>query len=268
MPSTIAPGGRIPAHGLIKNQARSMTYAVGFYLDEGLVFAADSRTNAGVDQVSIARKITLFEQPGERFMALLSSGNLAITQAVIRQLQEDLGNGGTGDLYATPTMFAAARIVGGALREVYDVDAGPLAEQGLEFNAAFIFGGQVDGGEGRLFMIYSAGNFVEASVEAPYLQIGETKYGKPIIDRTITYDSSIEQAVKCSLLSFDSTMRSNISVGPPIDIVTYDRNSLKAGMQIHLEENDPYLLQIREYWGGALREAFTDMPDPDWLKPA
>ncbi len=268
MPFPIAPGGRIPAPGFIKIQARAMTYAVGFLLEQGLVFAADSRTNAGVDQVSVARKITTFEKPGERFMALLSSGNLAITQAVIRQLQEDLETGNDGDLHATPTMFAAARIVGAALRNVYEVDAEYLAEQGLEFNAAFVFGGQVDGGEARLFMIYSAGNFIEASPETPYLQIGETKYGKPIIDRTITFDSSIDQAVKCSLLSFDSTMRSNISVGPPIDIVTYERGSLKAGMQIHLEENDPYLSQIREYWGGALRQAFQDMPDPDWLTRA
>jgi putative proteasome-type protease len=266
MPPSNAPGGRIPAPGFIKIQTRSMTYAVGFLLEQGLVFAADSRTNAGVDQVSVARKITIFEKPGDRFMALLSSGNLAITQAVIRQLMEDLDSGGTGDLHAVSTMFAAARIVGAALRNVYEVDAEYMAEQGLEFNAAFIFGGQVNGGEARLFMIYSAGNFIEASVETPYLQIGETKYGKPIIDRTITFGSTIEQAIKCALLSFDSTMRSNVSVGPPIDITTYERDSLKSGLQVNLEDGDPYLGQIREYWGGALRQAFQDMPDPDWLK--
>lgn len=266
MSFTHAPGGRFPTTGFLKTQTRSMTYAVGFFLEEGLVFAADSRTNAGVDHVSLARKITLFEKPGERFMALLSAGNLAITQAVIRQLHENSETGSDSDLFAAPSMFAAARIVGSALRDVYEVDAEHLAEQGLEFNAAFIFGGQVDSGEARLFMIYSAGNFIEASVETPYLQIGETKYGKPIIDRTITYGSSIDQAIKCSLLSFDSTMRSNISVGPPIDIITYECDSLKKGMEIHLEENDPYLMEIREYWGGALREAFQEMPDPDWLK--
>jgi len=266
MPAPNAPGGRIPGPGYTKIQTRSMTYAVGFLLDHGLVFAADSRTNAGVDQVSLARKITRFEKPGERFMALLSSGNLAITQAVIRQLMEDLDTGEDGDLHAVPTMFAAARIVGAALRNVYEVDAEHLAEQGLEFNAAFIFGGQVEGGEARLFMIYSAGNFIEASVETPYLQIGETKYGKPIIDRTITHSSTLHQAIKCALLSFDSTMRSNVSVGPPIDIVAYERDSLKSGLRVSLAEGDPYLGLIREYWGGALRQAFYDMPDPDWLK--
>ena len=243
-----------------------MTYAVGFILDQGLVFASDSRTNAGVDYVSVARKMTIFEQPGDRFMTLLSSGNLAITQAVIRQLQEDLETGKGGDLYAAPSMFAAARIVGDALRNVYTVDAEHMKEQGLEFNAAFLFGGQVNGGETRLYMIYSAGNFIEASVETPYLQIGETKYGKPIIDRTITFQSTIDEAVKCALLSFDSTMRSNISVGPPIDIVTYQRDSLQCGLEVQLNEDDPYLSFIREYWGGALRQAFQDMPDPDWLQ--
>jgi len=243
-----------------------MTYAVGFLLEKGLVFASDSRTNAGVDQVSVARKMTIFEKPGDRFITLLSSGNLAITQAVIRQLQEDLETGGEGDLFAAPSMFAAARIVGAALRNVRDVDAESMQEQGHGFNAAFIIGGQVDGGEARIFMIYSAGNFIEASVETPFLQIGETKYGKPIIDRTITFQSSLDEAAKCSLLSLDSTMRSNISVGPPIDIVTYERDSLKAGLRVQLKEDDPYLRQIRDYWGGALRRAFDDMPDPDWLQ--
>jgi putative proteasome-type protease len=243
-----------------------MTYAVGFLLADGLAFASDSRTNAGVDQVSTARKMTVYEMPGDRVMVLLAAGNLAITQAVIRQLDEDLGTGEDHDLHAAPTMFAAARMVGAALRNVYEVDAEHLREQGLEFNAAFIFGGQVAGGEPRLYMVYSAGNFIEASAEAPYLQIGENKYGKPIIDRTITYDSSIGDALKCTVLSFDSTMRSNISVGPPIDILTYRRDTLKVGQRVRLTEDDPYLSQIGDYWGGALREAFQRMPDPEWLK--
>lgn len=243
-----------------------MTYAVSFLLEQGLVFASDSRTNAGVDRVSIARKMTIFEQPGDRFMTLLSSGNLAITQAVIRHLQEDLETGGEGDLFAAPSMFAATRMVGAALRKVHDIDAESMQEQGHGFNASFIMGGQVDGGEARIFMIYSAGNFIEATVEAPYLQIGETKYGKPIIDRTITFQSSLDEAVKCALVSFDATMRSNVSVGPPIDIVTYRRDSLKIGLRVQLGEDDPFLRLIRDYWGGALRRAFDDMPDPDWLK--
>ncbi len=243
-----------------------MTYAVGFLLEGGLVFASDSRTNAGVDQVSIARKMTVFEQPGECFMTLLSAGNLAITQAVVRHLNEDLGTGNEGDLYTATSMFAAARIVGASLRRVHKVDGNALKMQGLEFNAAFIFGGQIQGGEVRLYMLYSAGNFIEASPEAPYLQIGENKYGKPIIDRTVVHESSITQAVKAAVLSFDSTMRSNISVGPPIDILTYKRDSLKTDITVRLQENDAYLQLIRDYWGDALREAFEAMPDPDWLK--
>lgn len=243
-----------------------MTYAVGFLLREGLVFASDSRTNAGVDQVSVARKMTVFERRGERFMTLLSSGNLAITQSVVRLLNEDLNTDGPRDLFAAPSMFAAARMVGASLRNVYEADGDALKEQGLEFNASFIFGGQIKDGETRLYMVYSAGNFVEALPEAPYLQIGENKYGKPIIDRTITFDSSIRQAIKCAILSFDSTMRSNISVGPPIDILSYDRNSLQAGLRVQLTEGDPYLHLIRDYWGGALRKAFEEMPEPDWLK--
>lgn len=264
MPSSIAPGALAPAAG--STDFPRMTYAVGFLLNEGLVFASDSRTNAGVDQVSVARKMTVFEQPGERFMVLLSAGNLAITQSVIRHLHEGLDSGSPGDLNAAPSMFAAARMVGTALREIYDLDASHMKEQGLEFNAAFIFGGQVAGGEARLFMIYSAGNFIEASPEAPYLQIGENKYGKPIIDRTVTFETSIEDAVKCSVLSFDSTMRSNISVGPPIDILTYRRNSLRSGLRVRLEEEDPYLRQIRQYWSDSLRQAFQAMPEPDWLR--
>lgn len=243
-----------------------MTYAVGFLLDEGLVFASDSRTNAGVDQVSVARKMTVFEKPGDRFMTLLGAGNLAITQAVVRLLNEDLNSDGPGDLFAAPTMFAATRIVGAALRNVFEVDGDALKEQGIDFNAAFIFGGQIKGREARLYQVYAAGNFIEASPEAPYLQIGETKYGKPILDRTVTHASSIAQATKCVLLSFDSTMRSNISVGPPIDILTYPRDSLQSGLKIQLPEGDEYLTMIRDYWGNALRQAFEAMPDPDWLK--
>lgn len=243
-----------------------MTYAVGFLLDEGMVFASDSRTNAGVDQISMARKMTVFEKPGERFMVLLGAGNLAITQAVVRLLNEDLNTDAPRDLFAAPTMFAAARMVGAALRNVYEVDGDALKEQGIEFNAAFIFGGQINSREQRLYQIYSAGNFIEASAEAPYLQIGETKYGKPIIDRTITHDSSIAQAIKCAILSFDSTMRSNLSVGPPIDILSYKRNSLAAGIKVQLPEGDDYLAGIREYWGNALRKTFENMPDPGWLK--
>jgi putative proteasome-type protease len=243
-----------------------MTYAVGFLLDEGMVFASDSRTNAGVDQVSTVRKMTVFSKPGDRFMVLMGAGNLAITQAVVRLLNEELNTDSPNDLFAAPSMFAAARMVGSALRNVYEVDGDALKSQGIEFNASFIFGGQINSREQRLYQVYSAGNFIEATAEAPYLQIGETKYGKPIIDRTITSASSLQQAIKCAILSFDSTMRSNISVGPPIDILSYTRDSLTTGIKVQLPEGDDYLSAIREYWGSALRHAFEDMPDPAWLK--
>lgn len=199
-------------------------------------------------------------------MTLLVAGNLAITQGVGRMLNEDLNTGNEGDLYAAPSMFAAARIVGAAVRSVYEVDGAALKEQDIKFSAAFIFGGQIVGREARLYMVYAAGNFIEALPETPFLQIGENKYGKPIIDRIISHASSIDQAVKCTILSFDSTMRSNISVAPPIDILTYKRDSLQVGLKVQLPEDDGYLQQIRDYWGNALNQAFEDMPDPHWLK--
>ena len=241
-----------------------MTYAVSFLLEQGLVFASDSRTSAGVDRVSIARKMTIFEQPGDRFMTLLSSGNLAITQAVIRHLQEDLETGGEGDLFAAPSMFAATRMVGAALRKVHDIDAESMQEQGHGFNASFIMGGQVDGGEARIFMIYSAGNFIEATVEAPYLQIGETKYGKPILDRLLSHGTAIPTAAKCALLSFDSTMRSNLSVGPPLDFLCYRRDSFTSDERFQITANDPYFTRIRESYRKGIDKLFDRLPEPDW----
>jgi len=244
-----------------------MTYCLGMLLEDGLVFAADSRTNAGVDHVATFRKLSVFERPGERVMILLSAGSLATSQSVISLVGERLGaRKGEDSLFKSRTMFNAARIVGRALREVNDADAEYVRAQGADPGASFILGGQIKGRAPRLFQIYGAGNFIEATPETPYLQIGETKYGKPIIDRTITFQSSLDEAVKCALVSFDATMRSNVSVGPPIDIVTYRRDSLKIGLRVQLGEDDPFLRLIRDYWGGALRRAFDDMPDPDWLK--
>jgi len=243
-----------------------VTYCIGILLDEGVVLASDSRTNAGIDRVSTFRKMYTFEQPGERFFALLTAGNLSLTQGVVSMLGEWLNNEDPErDLFAVSSMFGAARIVGAALREIHKIDAGYLQQQDVDFTATFILAGQVKGGQLRLFMIYDAGNFIEAMGDTTYLQIGEVKYGKPILDRIITRDTSLSDAAKCALISFDSTMRSNVSVGPPIDLTIYRRDSLKSGFTIRLEDDDPYLQAIREGWGGAIHKAFHDIiHDPGW----
>lgn len=244
----------------------AMTYAVAFYLESGLVFAADSRTNAGVDDVSTYRKLTVFENPGERMMVLLASGNLAVTQAITELLRQGVKRKkGPPNLMNVKDMFSAAEVVGQAVRQIYRQDSEALREHNEEFRIGLIFGGQIKGGEApRLFFIYAAGNFIEASPDSPYFQIGENKYGKPIIDRTITHKSSMVEATKCCLLSFDSTMRSNISVGLPIDLLCYRKDSFKRGMTMRIDERNDYFESVRTYWRDALRFAFQEMPDPDW----
>jgi putative proteasome-type protease len=243
-----------------------VTYCIGILLDEGVVLASDSRTNAGIDRVSTFRKMFTFEKPGERFFTLLTAGNLSLTQGVVSLLNEWLNNENPEqDLYSVGSMFGAARIVGAAIREIHRTDAGYLQQHDVDFTASFILAGQVKDGQLRLFMIYDAGNFIEALGDTSYFQIGEVKYGKPILDRIIRPDTSLSDAAKCALISFDSTMRSNVSVGPPIDLLIYRRNSLKPGFHIRLEEGDPYLQAIREGWGGAIIKAFHDIiHDPGW----
>ena len=242
-----------------------MTYCVGILLDDGLVMASDSRTNAGVDRVSTFSKMHVFEKPGERVFVLLSAGNLSITQSVERVLADDLGHGeGSLDLHAAPTMYQAARTVGRAMREVFQIDGPSLQQHNLDFNASIILGGQISGGEPRLYMIYSAGNFIEASRETPYLQIGEVKYGKPVLDCMIDADTGFAEAAKCALISFDSTMRSNVSVGPPIDLAFYRRDSLHLGHRQRIDDADPYFAKIRAEWSDGLRKVFEDIPNPDW----
>jgi putative proteasome-type protease len=243
-----------------------VTYCVGILLDEGVVLASDSRTNAGIDRVSTFRKMFTFEKPGERFFALLAAGNLSLTQGVVSLLSEWLDTEDPErDLYAVTSMFGAARVVGAALRGVHQVDGGYLQQREVDFTASFILAGQVKGGQLRLFLIYDAGNFIEAIGDTTYFQIGEVKYGKPILDRILQRDTSLSDAAKCALISFDSTMRSNVSVGPPIDILIYRRDALKRNFEIRLEENDPYLQAIREGWGGAIYNAFHDIRhDPGW----
>ncbi len=242
-----------------------MTYCVGLLVDTGLVMLSDSRTNAGVDQINTFRKMVTFQRPADRILVLLSAGNLAITQAVVHALQEGPGElERPGGIFGALDMFDAARVVGDALREVHGRDARMLKDQGHEFNATFILGGQIAGEPPRLFNVYAAGNFIESSMDTPYFQIGESKYGKPIIDRVISRSSSLAQAAKCALISMDSTIRSNLSVGPPLDLAVIRRDEFKLHTHISIDLDNEYFNKIRTRWGYALREVFSELPDPNW----
>jgi putative proteasome-type protease len=240
-----------------------MTYCVAMLLNEGFVALADTRTHAGVDQIASFPKLHVWEQPGERTICLMSAGNLAIAQSVLNLLQEGIGHDHQ-TLENVPTMFAAARLVGQAVREVHEYDAQALKEQGTEFNTSYILAGQIAGGRQRLFQVYSAGNFIEASTETPYFQIGETKYGKPIIDRVIRPETPLIEAAKCALISMDSTLRSNLSVGLPIDLAIYRRDALRLALRRRFDSQEPYFNDIRRRWSEGLRSVFQNIPDPDW----
>lgn len=242
-----------------------MSYGVGILLDDGLVMAADSRTNAGVDRVATFRKLHVFEDPGERLFVILTAGNLSITQSAVSHVAEAIeGKNGLPNLMEATSMYQAARIVGRSLRAVYEEDGAALKTLGIDFNASIILGGQVKGGSLRLFEIYAAGNFIEATDDTPYFQIGEVKYGKPVLDRVIDKQTGLLDAVKCALVSFDSTMRSNISVGPPIDLVVARRDLQAISLRVRLEENDPYFQRLRRYWGRGLQRTFRGAPGPEW----
>jgi putative proteasome-type protease len=242
-----------------------MTYCVGLLVDTGLVLLSDSRTNAGVDQINTFRKMATFQRPDERILVLLSAGNLAITQAVVNLLHEEPEDSELpARIYRAKNMFAVARVIGDALREIHARDAEMLKEQGHDFNATFILGGQVMGEEPRLFHIYSAGNFIESSIDTPYFQIGESKYGKPIIDRVISRSSSLAQAAKCALVSMDSTIRSNLSVGPPLDLAIIRRDEYRLATHISIDLENDYFKMIRTRWGFALQEVFAELPNPNW----
>ena len=240
-----------------------MTYCVAMRLDAGLVFLADSRTNAGVDQISTFRKLTVFEHPGERLMVLLSAGNLAITQAV-RQIVCERAGPHDASVWNSKTLLEAARVVGDAVREVSARDAAALKQSGIEFNCSFIFGGQIRGERMRLFQIYAAGNFIEATPENAYFQIGEAKYGKPIIDRVVNPSTTLDEAAKCALISMDSTLRSNISVGLPLDLLVYEADALRVTKFVQIDHNNQYMEMIRNTWGERLKQVFQEIPDPIW----
>lgn len=243
-----------------------MTYCVGILLEQGLVLASDTRTNAGVDQVATAPKMHVFEDPGTRMIVLLTAGNLAITQSVVNLLREQLkAEDHAMHLCNAQSMFEAATIVGAAMRSVFHRDGAALKEHGIDFSASILVAGQIAGEKPRLFNIYAAGNFIEATPDTPYLQIGETKYGKPIIDRVINYHTPMTDAVKCLLISFDSTIRSNISVAMPIDLMMYPTNQLKATPIKRLTDQDPYFAVVRKGWGEGLKAVFSSLPNPDWM---
>ena len=245
-----------------------MTYCVAVKLNAGLVFLSDSRTNAGLDQISTFRKMIVYEKPGERFMCLLSAGNLSISQSVREILQvEQLKDPDTDEaitIWNAKSMFDAARVLGAAVRHVYERDGESLKRAGVDFNVSMIFGGQVAGEGMRLFQVYSAGNFIEATAETPFFQIGESKYGKPVLDRVITPDTPLDEAAKCVLVSMDSTLKSNLSVGLPLDLVVYEADQLQSDRIVCIDDNNPYFRMLHDTWGQKLREVFDSIEHPTW----
>jgi putative proteasome-type protease len=244
-----------------------MTYCVGIKLDAGLVFMSDSRTNAGLDQISTFRKMMVYERPGDRFMVMLSAGNLSISQSVREILQvEKLPNGDEPPItiWNAKSMFEAARVLGAAVRRVYEQDGAALAATGVDFNASMIFGGQIKGEAMRLFLVYSAGNFIEATRETCYFQVGESKYGKPVLDRMVTPATALDEAAKCALVSMDSTLKSNLSVGLPLDLLVYEANKFETDRIVCIDEQNPYFQMIRGSWGQKLRQVFESLEDPQW----
>jgi putative proteasome-type protease len=241
-----------------------MTYCVGLRLDAGLVFLSDSRTYAGVDHINTFRKMHYFQRSGERVIVLMTAGNLSVTQSVVSLLLERMDTNRAANLNTVSNMFEAAKHVGDCLREVHARDAGVLKDFGVDFSVGLILGGQIKGEPPRLFNIYTAGNFTEATPETPYFQIGESKYGKPIIDRVVTTRTSLEDAAKCALISMDSSIRSNLSVGMPLDLLVYERDALQIAHHYVIQEDSAYYVQIRKLWSKYLRDAFNELPQPDW----
>jgi putative proteasome-type protease len=232
-------------------------------LNAGLVFLSDSRTNAGVDQVGTFRKQSVFEIPGDRMMVMMTAGNLSISQS-IRQLASELKTEDGHSIWTAPNMYEAARILGQAVRQVHERDAAALSSFGIEFNVSIIFGGQIKGERCRLFQIYSAGNFIESHDENTYFQIGEAKYGKPIIDRVITPATSLDDAAKCALISMDSTLRSNVSVGLPLDLLVYEQGALAITHFVTIDQRNQYFQMIRNTWGDQLKQVFEGLDKPVW----
>jgi putative proteasome-type protease len=244
-----------------------MTYCVAVRLDSGMIFASDSRTNAGVDHIATFTKMRVYEKKDDRVIVVLSSGNLAMTQGVTNILdRHQHADPDVETIWKADSMYDAAALVGDALREMGRRDGPFLTQANIEAHSNLLVGGQIKGEVPRLFHIYGQGNFIEATDDTPYFQLGESKYGKPILDRVVSMATPQKEAAKCVLISFDSTMKSNISVGLPIDLLWYPRDSLRVGMQHRIREGDPYFTMLRSRWGGGLRRVFSELPDPDWLE--
>jgi putative proteasome-type protease len=245
-----------------------MTYCAGLLVQDGLVMIADTRTNAGLDDISTYRKLHLFVTPGDRVLALATAGNLSISQTVISLLAEGFENPDTGEretIQEAPSMFRAAQLVGHAIRHVRSIHGPGLSEADIRFEVSFLFGGQIKGGPMRLYMIYSAGNFIECGQDAPFLQIGEHKYGKPILDRAVSYGTDLYDTLKIALISMDSTMRSNLSVGLPIDILVARRDAIEPDLVHRIVAGEPYFHDLRERWSAALRAAHIAIPSPPYV---
>jgi len=242
-----------------------VTYCVGILVSEGLVMLADTRTNAGLDNVSTFRKLHLFDQPGDKMLALASAGNLAFTQTVISHLRVgfDRGNG-RETLLDQPSLFEAAQFVGGVIRHVYRTDGPSLELTGSSLEVSMLLGGQMKDGKPRLYMLYTAGNFIEATEDTPYLQIGEHKYGKPILDRAVRFGTDLYVSLKLALISMDSTMRSNLGVGLPLDLIVLRRDALRFEVSHRVDAADPYFHDLSERWSAALRSAHTNIPQPPY----
>ncbi len=241
-----------------------MTYCLAVRLNAGLVFAADTRTTAGVDHVSSYRKMHTFVWEGERVFVLLSAGNLATTQSVVKQLELDCKLQRESSLLTVENFHDAATYVGDISASIQKRHDGMAQQREVSFEATFIFGGQIGAEEHELALVYPQGNFISVSPEHPYLQIGETKYGKPILDRFITATVSLEDAARCALVSIDSTIRSNLSVGPPVDLLIYQRDTLAVAHQVRFKANTPYFASLRKHWTEGLRNIFENLPRFDW----
>ncbi|MBW4525758.1 MAG: proteasome-type protease [Phormidium tanganyikae FI6-MK23] len=241
-----------------------MTYCLGILTKTGLVMAADSRTNAGVDYISTYQKLFDFSIEHDRTLILCTSGNLSVTQSVLTLMQQAIDAKSEVSLHTLPSLYEIARYIGSMMRQVQDENRPWLEKDGIDYQSTILLGGQIRGSAPQLFMIYSQGNFIQASKETPFLQIGEAKYGKPILDRVLSFETSTESAAKCALLSIDSTMISNISVGPPINLIMYEADSFKVRYQLCLDIDAPYLTRIRKQWEKCINEAFEQMPNIDW----
>ena len=245
-----------------------MTYCVAALVEEGIVFASDSRTSAGPDNIATFGKMMVWEEPGQRVIVVLSSGNLSTTQSVIALLKmrskDENGKYLPGGIYRQRQMYEVAELVGTTLREVVGRHKS-VRDDGIDIDCSFIVGGQIDHKTPRLFRIYAEGNFIEATPQTNYFQIGETKYGKPVIDRVVKFDTPMKEVAKAFLVSFDSTMRSNLSVGLPIDLLVYERNSCKVTLKRRFLPGDKYMTALTGVWSTGLRRAFSEVPPVPWV---